>query len=188
MSKERLIQIIRRSQTFISILVFFTVFIICWWVTKLDIRDIQLSNWGVIGWVGKIWNSSICLFSISIFINFYLYIRNNSRLKYKISFLILFSILSIFLFLVGYFNMNYHQIHYIFALSYFFLYPLVIFIFSHFNRKYLSYNDWVHKVVISVLMAILPLIFIYAFKGMAIAEIAHTTLVIIYNIKLSRQD
>lgn len=188
MSTERMIQLVRRMQTFVSILIFFVVFAICWWTTKLDIRDIQLSNWGIIGWVGKVWNSAVCLFSISIFINSYLYLRNDSRLKYRKTFIWLFAVLSIFLFLVGFFNMSYHSLHYIFALSYFFLYPLCIFIFSHFNRKYMTYKDWTQKVTISVLMTVLPILLIYMFKGMAIAEISHTLLVIAYNIKICNID
>ena len=188
MSTERMIQLVRRMQTFVSILIFFVVFAICWWTTKLDIRDIQLSNWGIIGWVGKVWNSAVCLFSISIFINSYLYLRNDGRLKYRKAFIWLFATLSLFLFLVGFFNISYHSLHYIFAFSYFFLYPLCIFIFAHFNRKYMTYKDWTQKVTISVLMAVLPLVLIYMFKGMAIAGISHTLLVITYNIKICNID
>ena len=92
------------------------------------------------------------------------------------------------IFSVGFFNMNWGVVHNAFAGLYFFFYPFTIFLYSYLNRKYLSYKDWKHKVIISISMAVFPMILLSLFKGMAIAEIAHTTLVIIYNIKLSRQD
>ena len=90
--------------------------------------------------------------------------------------------------MVGYFNIDWRMIHNISAGLYFFFYPLTIFLFSYFNRKYLSYKDWQHKVIISVAMTVVPIILMSMFTGMAIAEIAHTSLVIIYNIKLSIGD
>jgi hypothetical protein len=84
--------------------------------------------------------------------------------------------------------MDWRLIHNTSAFLYFFFYPLTIFLFAYFNRKYLSYKDWKHKVIISISMAVLPIILMSLFKGMAIAEIAHTLMVIIYNIKLSLDD
>jgi hypothetical protein len=187
-SREELIKVIRRSQTYVSILLFLFVFVICWKFTNFDIREIELSKWGKVGWIGKIWNTAICLFSISIFINSFTYLKNNSRIKYKRIFYWLFGFLSLCLFSVGFFNMNWGVVHNTFAGLYFFFYPFTIFLFSYLNRKYLSYMDWQQKVIISILMAVLPMILLSFFKGMAIAEISHTALVIIYNIKLSRQD
>jgi hypothetical protein len=90
--------------------------------------------------------------------------------------------------MVGMYNMNWFIIHNLSAGFYFFFYPLTIFLFSYINRKGLSYKDWSYKVALSVSMAIIPMILLSLFKGMAIAEISHTILVIIYNIKLSNQD
>jgi len=140
-SREELIRVVRRTQTFISILLFFIVFFICWKFTKFDITQVQISIWGRSGFLGRVWNTAVCTF-----------IHNYS------------------------------------AGLYFFFYPLTIFSFSHLNRKYLSYKDWLHYVILSVGMAIIPMILISMFKGMAIAEIAHTFLVILYNIKLSMSD
>lgn len=187
-SRERFIRVVRRSQTFISILLFIVVFFFCWKFTNLDIREIQLSNWGKGGWIGRVWNTAVCTFAISIFINSFLYLKNNSRIKYKRIFYFLFGFLSLCLFMVGYFNIDWRVIHNISAGLYFFFYPLTIFLFSYFNRKYLSYKDWQHKVIISVAMTVVPIILMSMFTGMAIAEIAHTSLVIIYNIKLSIGD
>lgn len=187
-SREELIRVVRRAQTYISILLFLIVFVICWKFTNLDIREIQLSNWGKSGWIGRVWNTAVCTFAISIFINSFTYLKNNSRIKYKRIFYWLFGFLSLCLFSVGFFNIDWRMIHNTSAGLYFFFYPFTIFLFSYLNRKYLSYKDWQQKVIISISMAVIPMILMSLFKGMAIAEIAHTTLVIIYNIKLSRQD
>ena len=82
-SRERLIKLVRRSQTYISIFIFMTVFFVCWKFANLDIREIELSNWGKSGWIGRIWNSAVCLFAISIFVNSFLYLKNHTRIKYK---------------------------------------------------------------------------------------------------------
>jgi hypothetical protein len=188
LSRESLIKLVRRSQTYISIFIFIAVFLVCWKFTNLDIREIQLSNWGKSGWIGRVWNTAVCLFAVSIFVNSFLYLRNNSRVKYKRKFYFLFGFLSSCLFLVGFYNIDYEIIHNTAAALYFFLYPLTIFMFSYLNRKYMTYSDWLQKVVISTTMAVFPIILMSMFKGMAIAEIAHTFLVILYNIKITRHE
>ena len=188
LSRERLIKLVRRFQTYISIFIFLTVFFVCWRFANLDIREIELSNWGKSGWIGRIWNSAVCLFAISIFVNSFLYLKNNTRIKYKKKFYFLFGFLSTCLFTVGFFNMDHVMIHNVSAGLYFFLYPLTIFMFAYLNRKYMLYSDWLQKVIISTSMALLPIMFIHMFHGMAIAEIVHTFLVILYNIKIARHE
>ena len=188
LSREHLIKLVRRSQTYISITLFMIVFFICWKFTNLDIREIQLSNWGKSGWIAMVWNSAVCLFAISIFVNSFLYLKNNLRIKYKKNFYFLFGFLSMCLFSVGVFNIDYMTIHNVSAGLYFFLYPLTIFIFAYLNRKYMQYSDWLQNVVISTFMAVFPIILMSMFRGMAIAEIAHTFLVILYNIKIARHE
>jgi hypothetical protein len=52
----------------------------------------------------------------------------------------------------------------------------------------MQYSDWLQKVFISTSMAVFPIILMSMFRGMAIAEIAHTFLVILYNIKIARHE
>jgi len=188
LSREHLIKLVRRSQTYISIFIFLAVFFVCWKFANLDIREIELSKWGKSGWIGRIWNSAVCLFAISIFVNSFLYLKNNARIKYKKKFYFLFGFLSACLFVVGFFNLDHVIIHNVSAGLYFFLYPLTIFIFAYLNRKYMQYSDWLQNVLISTTMAVFPIILMSMFKGMAIAEIAHTFLVILYNIKIARHE
>jgi len=52
----------------------------------------------------------------------------------------------------------------------------------------MTYADWIQKTSLAVSMAVFPVILMSMFKGMAIAEIAHTVLVILYNVKISRTE
>lgn len=188
LSRDRLIRMVRRSQTYISILAFVAVFFICWKFTHLDITQIQLSNWGKSGWVARLWNTAVCGFAISIFANSALYLRSATRLKYRNAFYALFGILSASLFMVGFFNIDHMTVHNISAGIYFFFYPLTIFVLAYFNRKFMSYSDWLAMMVLSASMAAFPVALMGAFKGKAIAEIAHTILAIVYNIIIARRD
>jgi hypothetical protein len=188
LSRERLIRMVRRSQTYVSILLFLIVFFFCWKFAHLDIRDIQLSNWGKSGWIGKLWNTAVCGFAISIAANSFLYLRSAYRLRHRRPFYWLFGFLSTCLFFVGFFNIDYRLIHNVSAGLYFFFYPLTIFLLAYFNRKHMAYSNWMRKVALSVCMAVFPILLMSMFKGMAIAEIAHTLLVIIYNIMIARDE
>ena len=110
------------------------------------------------------------------------------ELFYKKKFYFLFGFLSTCLFVVGFFNLDHVIIHNVSAGLYFFFYPLTIFMFAYLNRKYMQYLDWLQNVVISTSMAVFPIILMSMFHGMAIAEIAHTFLVILYNIKIARHE
>jgi hypothetical protein len=188
LSRERMIRMIRKSQTYISVLIFLIVFSVCWKFAHLDITQIQLSNWGKSGWIGRVWNTAVCGFAISIFINSFLYLKSAVRIKYTKLFYWLFGFLSACLFIVGFFNIDYRMIHNVSAGLYFFFYPLTIFLFAYFNRKYMSYSDWLQKIILSSCMALFPMLLMTVFKGKAIAEIVHTIIVMFYNIKIARHD
>jgi hypothetical membrane protein len=185
-TREELVRIIRRSQTFISILLFISIFLFSWHVTGFEITEIQLSKWGETGSiVEKVWNTAVCILSISILTNSILYIKHNSRIICKEIAYLLFIIVSTCLFIVGAFNVNYTIIHNVAAYLYFFAYPLAIFVFAHLNRKHLQYEDWVHHMILCIGMIIIPLICIYSFNGMAIAEITHIIFAILWNLKIA---
>lgn len=181
--KEDLINVIRKLQTVVSIVIFFIIFFFCWGVTEFKLVDIQLSHWGrkSVG-VSWIWNSVIILLSLSTFFNSFIFIKRNHRIKNKIISHILFGIVSLCLFLVGFFSVDYKVIHNIAAYLFFFTYPLSIFLMSYLNRSHLLYKDWFTHLIISIIMVIIPLIFISLFNGMAIAEISHVIIVCYWNL------
>lgn len=181
--KSDLVTLIRKTQTSISVLLFFIVFLFFWVVTDFKLQEIQLSYWGgsdvKYNWL---WNSIIILLSITTFFNNILFVKRHHRLKFKNSSYLLFSIVSLSLFFVGFFNLEHHIIHNISAYTYFFLYPLTIFLMSYFNRSYLSYKEWLFHFIFSMVMIIIPLSFITIFKGLAISEIIHSIIVCFWNI------
>jgi hypothetical membrane protein len=172
-------------QTFVSVFLFFSVFVFCWYVTGFEITKIELSKWGESGKIGMIWNSILVLLASSIFLNNFLYIKHSNRIKYKNISYVIFGFVSLFLLLVGLFNVNYPIIHNTFAWLYFFTYPLIIFIFTHINRKSLKYREWIGNLLISVGMIVFPLISILVFSGAAISEIIHILFVIFWNLKIA---
>lgn len=181
--KSDLVRIIRRTQTIISIILFFIVLGFCWEVTGLDVKSIQLSHWGgsnmEYGWL---WNSIVILLSVSIFFNNILFIKKHTRLKKKNVPYILFSFVAISLFFVGTFSLDYGLLHDIPAWFYFFTYPLSIFVMAYLNRDSLLYKEWFTHLIFSITMILLPLMFISFFDGLAVSEIAHSIIVSVWNI------
>lgn len=185
-NKSDLVSIIRRTQTIISILLFFVVMFFCWKVTDLELNKIQISYWGdpkmKYGWL---WNSIIVLLSISIFINNIFFIKKHTRLGKKTIPYICFSIVALSLFLLGIFHIGYDNLHDIPAWTYFFIYPLSIFIMAYLNRKTLLYREWFTHLIFSVVMIILPLMSITISQGLGIAEIVHSVIVSVWNIHVA---
>lgn len=182
--KNKIVSNIRRLQIIISSIIFVLVTIMCWNVTGFDITEIQLSVWGKDSAVGLIWNSSVVMVSLAILFNALYWIKKHNRLKYKRLFYILFSIMSLSLLLVGVFPVTYGWVHNVPAFFYFFAYPLLIFLMAFSNRRNIVFKEWIRHLTISICMIMLPLITISLFKGYAISEIIHTSVVIFWNISI----
>lgn len=183
--REELVNMIRRFQTVIAIILFFAVFILCWKTTNFQITDIQLSEWGKSGFIGYLWNTAVCGLAISTLVNSYTYIRKNNRVRWKWLSYSMFGFVSMALFATGFFNLNWGIVHIWSAWIYFFMYPLVIFIHTHLNRKTLHYIDWWDGILISIGMITVPLLFFSLFAGLAIPETIHIIFVIIWNLKIA---
>tara|TARA_R110001606_G_scaffold119225_1_gene250152 strand:+ start:61 stop:633 length:573 start_codon:yes stop_codon:yes gene_type:complete len=184
-TKEQLILKFRKLQTVFSVLLFFFILMFFLVVTRFDVKETQISHWGVLENVGWVFNYGIILVSISTFFNVFFYIKNHNRIFHKKTLHLLFFFVSISLFLVGLFPVDINpSIHNPSAFLYFFSYPFSIFLLSHLNRKNIIYKEWITHLVVSSLMIVLPLIFISLFSGMAIAEMVHTLLVMFWNIRI----
>lgn len=171
----------RRIQTIVSTTLFVIVFLLCWNITGFNLKDIQLSKWGIDSKIGLFWNACLVLLSISIYFNVYYYIKNHNRIQYKKIYQFIFLIISISLFLTGVLDMN-QWLHAFCAAFYFFAYPLAIFFLAHFNRKHFQYKEWKTHLILSIIMGAVPLMFIAIFSGMAISETIHSSTVIGWNI------
>lgn len=182
-SKTELLNLLRKTQTILSIIIFFVVLFFCWSVNSFNIEEIQISYWGgsdlEYGWL---WNGVIILLSISIFFNNIFFVKNHNRLKKKLIPYILFSFVALSLFFVGVFNLEKGMLHTIPAWFYFFTYPLSIFITVFLNRNGLLYKEWSFHLVTSIIMIILPVSSISFFSGLAIPEITHSIIVSLWNV------
>lgn len=185
-NKSDLVSLIRRTQTIVSILLFFVVMFFCWKVTDLELNKIQLSHWGdpdmEYGWV---WNSILILLSISILINDIIFIKRHCRLSRKIIPYTCFSIVSVCLFLLGIFHIDYDILHDIPAWIYFFAYPFSIFTMAYLNRKTLLYREWFTHLIFSIVMIVIPLMSITISEGLGIAEIVHSVIVCTWNVHIA---
>lgn len=184
--KQDLISLIRKTQTIISILLFFIITLFCWRVTGLEVSEIQISYWGsknmTYGWL---WNGIIILLSLSILFNNILFIKNHDRIKNKKIPYFLFSFVALNLLMVGVFNIEYGVLHDLPAWIYFFSYPLTIFIMAYMNRTSLLYKEWFTHLIFSVVMILLPLSTVTLFGGLAIPEILHSFVVSVWNIHIA---
>ena len=182
-SKYDLVRIIRRTQTVVSVILFLLTMLFCWQSTGLKLTEIQISYWGSsemeYGWL---WNSIIVMLSISIIINNILFVKRHSRLKYKTIPYILFSLVSFCLLLVGSFNLEHNLLHDIPAWIYFFLYPLSIFTMAYLNRGILHYKEWFTHLIFSIIMIVTPLMCLSFTEGLGLSEIAHSLIVISWNV------
>ena len=183
--RGNLVNMIRRFQTVIAVILFFAVFLLCWKMTNFHITEIQLSLWGKSGFLGYLWNTVICTLGISTLINSILYIKKSNRIKWKWLSYFMFSFVALALFATGFFNLNWGIVHMWSAWIYFFIYPLVIFIHTHINRKSLHYKDWRDGILISMCMIVIPLLTSSLFFGLAIPETIHIIFVIIWNLKIA---
>jgi hypothetical protein len=187
MNRESIIQLVRKIQTLSSIIIFISIFILCWVVTGFKITEIQLSHWsqvpGIAGW----WNGVLMLLGISILINQWSWVENHRRIHNKWLSKSLFTLISLCLFFTGFFSMEHPAPHNIFAFSYFLGYPLVIFLTAYLNRKNIQWSQWLNMVITCSTMIVIPLILIPMWKGMAPAEIIHSGIVIWWNLWILKE-
>lgn len=177
----------RRIQTIVSVTIFILVFLMCWRFTDFDIKNIQLSYWGLDSKLGWFWNVCLSLLSISIYFNVHHYIKTHPRIKFQSTLQRIFFVVSLFLFFTGAINMSY-WIHTPLATMYFLSYPFAVFLFAHLNRKHLIYKEWMTHMIISISMVIAPLIAVKMFPGMAIGETIHASIVIGWNLWILIDD
>jgi hypothetical membrane protein len=182
--KEKLVRTIRRTQTIISVISFFVIFLFFWEATEFKLTEIQLSQYGAAPTTNNwLWNSIIAVLGVSTFLNSFFFIKKHGRMKNKIIPHISFGFVSLCLILVGVFSVEYRAIHNVAAYLYFFAYPLAIFVMAYLNRESLLYKEWMVHIIISIAMITIPLAFINFFNGMAISELAHIVIVVVWNIR-----
>lgn len=178
---------IRTIQTGLSIIIFTGVFIFCWYTTGFNILDIQLSYWGVESSSSTYWNGTLMGLAISLFFNVDFYVKNHIRMVNKKIIRILFGSVFLSLFLTGLIDMS-HLLHDITAVYYFFLLPFVIYLMANLNKTAIQYKEWFGHIIFSTSMIVIPLFFIHMFKGMAVSEITHSSVVMLWSIWILKKE
>ena len=178
----------RILQVLSSTLIFIGVFIYFLKISPKTITEIQLSFWGSNLSIGWIWNYSLILLSGTMFFNVYSYINSIHKFNRKFSMIVFFLMICLSLFLTGIINVNINKsLHNIFAFYYFFSCPLGIFLIAHLNSKNLTYKEWILHIVFSLTIFFLPISLLHFFKGMAISETIHSSILLLWNIMLLRR-
>jgi hypothetical membrane protein len=182
--REKILKI-KKIHSVISSTLFFVILLFCISnVSELNISDISLSHYGVNHKTGILWNTSLFILGILLYLQslknifrYYNHYKINSNLT------ILFSLSSLFLLLTASIDMSY-KIHNLFAILYFIGYTISIFIFGYRLLK-TDFRIGMASIVISLSCLILPILTTYIFKGLAIPEIIHTIFILIWVIILS---
>jgi hypothetical membrane protein len=171
--KSRILKI-KKAHSVISSTLFFIVLLFCIYnVNEINIKDISLSHYGINKKTGFLWNTSLFLLGILLYIlslkNVFRYYSNN---RISSNLIILFSLSSLFLLLTAIIDMN-NYIHNLFAVSYFIGYTISIFLFGYKLLKS-DFRIGISSILISLSCLIFPILTTYFFKGLAIPEIVHT--------------
>ena len=140
-----------------------------------------LSDFGIQEPTWLLWNTSLVLLSIGIFLNAYTALRyyfKQRRLRYPLKVLLLIS--SISLFFTGTIPMDYELYHKIPAFLFFFSYNLFVFLFGLF-RSLSSLRSGFLSIFIGIGM-LFSLLLLMPFKSIGVFEIVYLCLILIWNI------
>ena len=159
-----------------AIILFVGTLIFCsFYASDISLEHTSLSHYGIYKKIGIVWNVSLFIIGITLFIEAFL----NMNKYMKGSWLIYFFIISLIcLLLTASVNMN-HRIHYYFAFTYFIGYTLSIFLFGYLLMKS-DLRMGITSIIISVLSVVCPLGLVMYLHSFAIPEIAHTVFVFVW--------
>ena len=173
----------RKIQMILSSLLFIGIFSFFYATTNFKITHIQLSYWGVDNPYAWLWNSLLVLLSFSMLFNIYSYLDAHPRLQFRTVYKCIFFGVCFSLFLTGMLPMN-HPWHYTVAWAYFFSFPIGIMSLAYFNSQNFLIREWRMHLIASASLVIVPSICVFIFKGMAMGEITHSSLILLWNLYL----
>jgi len=176
------IKLLRRVYLIFSILVGILAPIYCWYLRPgFNPMDKPLSDFGIQEPTWLLWNSSLVILAIGIFLNAYTALRyyfKKRRFRYPLKALLI--IASFSLFFTATIPMDYEMFHKIPAFLFFFSYNLFIFLFGLFRSlKYIRKGMFSAFTGLAMLFSLLLLL---PFKSYGVFEIVYFTLILIWNI------
>ena len=179
---HRQIKLVRRIYIIFCIFLGILTPLYCWYRYP-DFNPITqpLSHFGVINPTWLLFNSTLVILAIGVFLNAYTSLRyyfKKRRCRYPLKILLILS--SFFLFLTGTIPMNYELYHKAPAFLFFFSYNLFVFLFGLFRSlKYLRRGIFSMFVGLSMLASLLLLL---PFPSYGVFEIVYFALILTWNI------
>jgi len=176
------IKLLRRVYLIFSILIGILAPIYCWYLRPgFNPMEKPLSDFGIQEPTWLLWNSTLVILAIGIFLNAYTALRyyfKPRRFRYPLKVLLI--IASFSLFFTATIPMDYEVFHKIPAFLFFFSYNLFIFLFGLFRSlKYIRKGMFSAFIGLSMLLSLLLLL---PFKSYGVFEIVYFTLILIWNI------
>jgi hypothetical membrane protein len=180
--KERITRL-KQMHYVVAIALFLITLGFCsYYASDLKLTSISLSHFGIYHKIGFVWNASLFVIGITLFIEAVL---NINKYMPKSWLLYLFIAAIICLLLTASVNMN-HRIHYYFAYAYFIGYTLSMFIFGFLLIK-TDFRIGIASIIIAVASVICPLVALLYIHSFAIPELTHTLFIFIW-ITLTKFD
>lgn len=173
--KERIARIKKLHYVAAIILFVLTLCFCLLYASDLKLTTISLSHFGIYHKIGFIWNATLFVIGITLFVEAILNI-NKYMPKSWLLYLLIASIIC--LLLTASVNMN-HPVHYYFAYAYFIGYTGSMFLFGFLLIK-TDFRIGITSIIISVASVVFPILCIMYFKGFAIPELAHTLFVFVW--------
>lgn len=170
---KRRIERLKKIHCLVSLLLFIVTLAFCSYsASDLKLTSISLSHFGIYNKIGIIWNVSLFIIGITLFIEAYLNI-NKYLLKRRLLYLFGFSALC--LLLTASITMT-HKIHFYTAYIYFIGFTLGIFIFG-FSLIKVDFRIGITSIIISVISVLFPVFILMWLHSFAIPELMHTALI-----------
>ncbi len=154
-----------------------TLFFCSYTATDLKLINTSLSHFGIYNNIGILWNASVFLIGITLFIEAYLNIKKYSHANWL---LFLFAVSILCLLLTATINMK-HAIHFYTAYIYFIGFTICMFLFGFLLIK-TDFRIGITSIVISLLSLIGPVGILMYLGSFAIPELTHTLFVFIWMI------
>ena len=154
-----------------------TLLFCCYTATDLKLVKTSLSHFGIYNNIGVLWNASVFLIGVTLFIEAYLNIKKYS---YGNWLLCLFSVSIFCLLLTATINMK-HAIHFYTAYIYFIGFTICMFLFGFLLIK-TDFRIGITSIIISLLSLIAPIGILMYLGSFAIPELTHTLFVFVWMI------
>jgi hypothetical membrane protein len=164
---------LKQVHCFLSILLFVATFGFCSYTADdLKLIDISLSHFGIYNKIGIIWNASLFIIGITLFIEAYL---NITKYLLKKRLLYLFGVSVLCLLLTASITMT-HRVHFYTAYIYFIGFTLSIFLFG-FSLIKVDFRIGITSIIIAIISVLCPVIITMWLHSFAIPELTHTFLI-----------